>query len=481
MKPALHDEPLHDEPLHAHSYLCESQALAQFDLLATDAASANASLQTLAALVSKLADPVKFLSEAANTFSRNGHHLSAELSAVLLIKYNPGRLDSYRLFSHVLRRAGHQDEAEVLFSFCMPAALVKKYFSSNTLVLSSSNDGEGVSKESLFSARKHPAKPPLQMHSNKLAVFSNPFLHEQNAYVTTLENGRLWFDGYLNTVVWDKAGAVVTDLCQGNPQIVADRCCDLTALTLTGKVCLLGNRNPDNYYHWMNDIVPKFGLLDLSDTDVASIDYFVLNSSNTTFQRETLGLLGIDKSKVLSSNNSPYLLCDELIVPKYGSNTLGMGQGKWAAEYLVNVFGTQSQTSKSRKLYISRGNRGARSIVNEDDVVAFLEKNGFETIHPEKYSVQEQARLFCEAKVVLGPHGAGLSNIAFCKSGTKIVELYCNKIAPTFWNTCQLHGFAHYAHQFSKGNPDSVFSEAESELFVCVKELGTLLEFIDSR
>ena len=48
----------------------------------------------------------------------------------------------------------------------------------------------------------------------------------------------------------------------------------------------------------------------------------------------------------------------------------------------------------------------------------------FEEILPEQLSVQEQAELFASASAVVGPHGAGLTNIVFCKPQTKVIELF---------------------------------------------------------
>ena len=116
----------------------------------------------------------------------------------------------------------------------------------------------------------------------------------------------------------------------------------------------------------------------------------------------------------------------------------------------------------------------------DKEVSSFLAKHGFETVQAESLSISEQARLFAEAKIVLGPHGAGFTNIAFCKPGTKVVELYCNRIEPTFWNTCVLHGLEHYIHKFDEGKPKSQMPVSEAELNVSLEELQSLLDFVAS-
>ena len=45
-------------------------------------------------------------------------------------------------------------------------------------------------------------------------------------------------------------------------------------------------------------------------------------------------------------------------------------------------------------------------------------------------SVAEQVELFVYADVVVAPHGAGLTNLLFCREGTRIVEIF----PPTYIN-----------------------------------------------
>ena len=44
-------------------------------------------------------------------------------------------------------------------------------------------------------------------------------------------------------------------------------------------------------------------------------------------------------------------------------------------------------------------------------------------VHTGKEKVIEQARMFKNARVVVGAHGAGLTNIVYCKPGTGVVLL----------------------------------------------------------
>lgn len=65
-----------------------------------------------------------------------------------------------------------------------------------------------------------------------------------------------------------------------------------------------------------------------------------------------------------------------------------------------------------------------RSFVNEPDVTECMEMLGFKIVRMEELSVAEQIRLFSEASVIVGAHGAALAYTVFCHAGTKIVEIY---------------------------------------------------------
>ena len=45
---------------------------------------------------------------------------------------------------------------------------------------------------------------------------------------------------------------------------------------------------------------------------------------------------------------------------------------------------------------------------------------------------KEQVKLFNNAKVIILAHGAAMSNMFFCKKGTTIIEVTCNRKWPFF-------------------------------------------------
>ncbi len=77
-----------------------------------------------------------------------------------------------------------------------------------------------------------------------------------------------------------------------------------------------------------------------------------------------------------------------------------------------------------RRLYIDRRGTALRPLVNEDAVIARLSPAGFVAIRPEDFSPADQLRLFRGAEAIVAPHGAGLTNIGYCRPGTILLELF---------------------------------------------------------
>ena len=74
-----------------------------------------------------------------------------------------------------------------------------------------------------------------------------------------------------------------------------------------------------------------------------------------------------------------------------------------------------------------------RRIVNEVELVRLLTSRGFEVVRPELLSLAQQARLFAEAEIVVGAHGAAHTNTLFSRRSV-LIELF----EPSFFNNCNL-------------------------------------------
>jgi capsular polysaccharide biosynthesis protein len=76
-----------------------------------------------------------------------------------------------------------------------------------------------------------------------------------------------------------------------------------------------------------------------------------------------------------------------------------------------------------RRFYVDRRGAAARRLVNEDEVAGALAALGVVAVRPETMDLADQIRLFRGAELVVAPHGAGLTNIGYCRPGAAVLEL----------------------------------------------------------
>jgi capsular polysaccharide biosynthesis protein len=79
-------------------------------------------------------------------------------------------------------------------------------------------------------------------------------------------------------------------------------------------------------------------------------------------------------------------------------------------------------------------------------MIEALAREDVRIVVPGEHSVREQASIFNGASVVIGAHGAGLTNIVFCRPGIIVYEImpsfYTN---PCYRRLAQAAGLTYYA------------------------------------
>ena len=207
---------------------------------------------------------------------------------------------------------------------------------------------------------------------------------------------------------------------------------------INGKVLslLTGGGGNDNYWHWLFDVLPRIDICE-NIIELDKIDFFLLPDNKRKFQIETLEILGIPQRKQISSVNFRHIISKELYVTNHpvvltNDATAGIqNMPLWISEWLKKKFIKKNINEKvnfSKKIYIDRSDsisniKDLRSITNEEEIKQFLLQNGFKIIKLGDLHFKDQVLTFNNADIIVGHHGAGFANLAFCKSNTKIIEL----------------------------------------------------------
>ena len=337
-------------------------------------------------------------------------------------------------------------------------------------------------KTVIYPATFHTEKLPATIQREVSRRFTG--LQRRNiseAFVIQLKNGKVYG---LNGAIITEESILLRDVSREfgkrNRHSAFERLFFPKPTCKKGNVAVLITAGGNTYYHWLVDILPRLNLIAQVGI-LHDIDYFVLPQIKQRFQQESLEIFGIDRSKVIEANSNDFCLQSEnLFVPSLPS-LLGT-VNPWAVKYVREHVLARSMPTVSTgdKIYISRKKALSRRLLNEDEIIEFLVKLGFDIIECESCSLMEQAAIFRKAKHVVAPHGSGLTNIIFCSPGSTVIELFsAGFIVPCYWtiaNTCSLNYF--YGHNADEDQePDAPYWNGRQEDFIFqIEKLAGLLK-----
>lgn len=253
-------------------------------------------------------------------------------------------------------------------------------------------------------------------------------------FVVTLEHGRIYCSDLSNIAVISKDNYLLDEVSfqWGNDEIISAQYNTIFSLkgfvkptVYKGRVfsLLSGGAAKHYYYHWLFETLPKLFLLRQSG-HLNDVDYFIVPSTALKFQQEYLRHFGITQDKIINEEKVHHIQAELLMVTshiKYKDH-----HSKWVCEFLYqSFFKSQSVGTPTRKIYISRGDAARnRRVHNEEQLIEMLRGYGFESYYLSSLTIDEQAKLFNSASVIVAPHGGGLSNLVYCQPGTKVLEFF---------------------------------------------------------
>ena len=205
------------------------------------------------------------------------------------------------------------------------------------------------------------------------------------------------------------------------------------------------NRVCGNYFHLLTQIIPT--VAGYAATPGFSQGSLLLNAPTATLLRG-LQLAGIDLPDIIRVDPAMPLDIDNLIFSSPPSDPSEL------SPFSLSVFDRMIQCATAvganahlaeQVIYVWRADSVARPMTNEDELVERLVRAwGVEPVVLSLLSLDEQITLFRNARVVIGPHGAGLANVVFSSPATVLYELLPNHyVNPCINQLAQLRGL-HY-------------------------------------
>jgi len=181
----------------------------------------------------------------------------------------------------------------------------------------------------------------------------------------------------------------------------------------------------DNYYHWMFNLLPQLDLVRRSSLR-DEVDRFLVASQKKSFQVDSLNLLNVAANQIISQDEHPIVRCERLMIPAVVDYTSHNNPPPWACHFLRQSFLPHAVVPQlcAQRIFIDRSDAKYRRLLNLSEFAGILEEYGFTAIQLERYTFAEQVHLFARAEVIIGAHGAGLTNIVFCAQRAKVVEIF---------------------------------------------------------
>jgi capsular polysaccharide biosynthesis protein len=243
---------------------------------------------------------------------------------------------------------------------------------------------------------------------------------------------------------------------------------------------VLATASGGNYFHWLTDALPRFEILRRAlPNGIEGIDKFLVNEGVSAVV-ESLEMLNISRDQLIFLDSTTQIQAETLIVPSFPGDTCN--SPAWVCSFLRNTFlRYKANISPISKLYISRSKAQYRRINNEGDVLECLSKLGFTPICLEDYDFSTQIALLSNAEVVVAPHGAGLTNLVWCSSTTKVLEIFSpNYLNLSFWAIAN-HVGLEYFYLIGDGQRPPDFADPyliEDDIHVPIDKLARSLEML---
>ncbi len=218
------------------------------------------------------------------------------------------------------------------------------------------------------------------------------------------------------------------------------------------------NHDYANYYHWTLQCLPSLCLY-AALKNLNSELKLLLPSNLPGFAKQYLDMLDIDMSTdvQLLPLQDRLFFAKQLLYPSFLGGEFSFNVSPVMLEYLDCLYKTKignnvhsgENGGKKRILYCARLDSSNRRIINEPEVISFLEVNfEAEIFLSTGKSVAEQAQKFNSADILISPHGAGMSNLVYCRPGTTIIEIMPDKYINPCFATLALARGCNY-HPFS--------------------------------
>lgn len=209
------------------------------------------------------------------------------------------------------------------------------------------------------------------------------------------------------------------------------------------------------FFHWFADYLPRLRQIEQLYGSVNNAPPLLVPSNAPNWLQSSLDLLGVDEENRIQWHGGRMNVRQFVIpsLPRHVESTkpdAGYIQSpramEWVSSQLRSAVDMSDRPDVGRRLYVSRANQSDRRVINEANLRSVLSSHGFDIIHPENWSLEEQVAAFAQSEAVCGPHGAGLINFVYADDSAILLELFGKRTNPCFYGIVEGMGRRYAVH-----------------------------------
>lgn len=235
---------------------------------------------------------------------------------------------------------------------------------------------------------------------------------------------------------------------------------------------MIPRKGEKNYYHTVLDILPNYLGYKLLDFDCP----IVISHKLSEIEKYFIEYLDIPTDKIVSTQNSGVNISNA-IVPVNTTFLYDFILLMRSAE-ITSKWSKDAANSYGSHIYISRLKSAARPLTNEKEIEEIMIAAGFDVIYMEDHSLEKQISIMSNAKLVVSPHGAGLTNMIFAQTGTSIIELIPDRYLTPMFRQLAFYCGHKYGVIIGKTEDNQNSDKPKFEWSIDTKKLKIILESI---
>jgi capsular polysaccharide biosynthesis protein len=170
-----------------------------------------------------------------------------------------------------------------------------------------------------------------------------------------------------------------------------------------------------NYGHFVLDGLARFGLVEKAGIDMRDIDFIYMPKPVSRTARIIMLDLGIPEEKCIWAQRGEVIRADHVLATSFPGRRREYAD--WIPQFLQRAL--PKGNPQLHRIYVPR--EGVRRAVNENELMDIAAQFGFQPF--DFRACEHEPSFFHAAQAVIGAHGAGLTNLAFCQPSTRVLEL----------------------------------------------------------